>query len=99
MPGYGVVDATQGSGLLPWFWAVEHDDLAAIGAFVSELNHKYETDYSVDFFYPTDNACFRVRPGADFCIINCDRCSTIDNDYAYGGTREPLDHLPAGSTS
>jgi hypothetical protein len=23
MPGYGLLDATQGTGLLPWSWAVE----------------------------------------------------------------------------
>ncbi len=24
MPGYGIVDANSGGGLLPWEWAVEH---------------------------------------------------------------------------
>ena len=38
------------------------DDPGAIGAFVTELNRKYKTDYSIEFFNPTANACFQVRP-------------------------------------
>ena len=148
MPGYGLLDAAQGTGLLPWSWAVERltrshdywvatvrpdgrphvmpvwgvwmddalwfsssrgsrkarnlaanahcaittdnayepvviegeaaliDDLAAIGAFVTELNGKYKTDYSIDFFNPTDNACFRVRPAWAFGLTEADFTGT-----------------------
>ena len=139
MPGYGVVDAGQGGGLLRWSWAVDRltrshdywvatvrpdgrphvmpvwgvwlDDAlwfssshesrkarnlagnpactnttdnayepvvlegtaelvqgpAAIGAFVTEVNRKYETDYTPDFFKA--NACFRVRPRWAFGLM------------------------------
>ncbi|HKV30843.1 MAG TPA: pyridoxamine 5'-phosphate oxidase family protein [Candidatus Dormibacteraeota bacterium] len=148
MPGYGLLNAAQGTGLLPWSWAVERltrshdywvatvrpdgrphvmpvwgiwmddalwfsssrssrkarnlaanahctittdnayepvviegeaaliDELAAIGAFVSELNGKYQTDYSIDFFNPTDNACFRIRPAWAFGLIESDFTGT-----------------------
>ena len=144
MPGYGTLEATQGTGLLPWSWAVErlqrsHDywlatnrpdgrphvmpvwgvwlndavwfsssrgsrksrnlaanpacaittdnpyepiivagraeliqDLAAIAGFVAAINEKYETDYSVDFFNPTTNACFRVAPAWAFGLMESD---------------------------
>ena len=144
MPGYGTLDAAQGTGLLPWSWARErlehsHDywvattrpdgrphimpvwgvftddslwfsssrgsrkvrnlaanprcaittdnayepvviegfaelipDLAAIGAFVAAVNLKYRTDYSVDFFNPSDNACFRIRPIWAFGLTEAD---------------------------
>jgi PPOX class probable F420-dependent enzyme len=148
MPGYGLLDAAHGTGLLPWSWAVERlmrshdywvatvrpegrphvmpvwgvwmdealwfsssrgsrkarnlaanahcaittdnayepvvidgeaaliDDPAAIGAFVTELNGEYKTDYSIDFFNPTDNACFRVRPAWAFGLIESDFTGT-----------------------
>jgi PPOX class probable F420-dependent enzyme len=144
MPGYGLLDAAQGTGLLPWSWAVErlersHDywvattgpdrqphvmpvwgvfvdgalwfssgrgsrktrnlaenpqcaittdnpyepvviegtaelveDLTAIGSFVTTLNTKYNTSYSIDFFNPKSNACFRVRPVWAFGLIESD---------------------------
>jgi hypothetical protein len=65
------------------------DDLAAIGAFVTELNRKYKTDYSVDFFNPTDNACFRVRPAWAFGLTEADFTGTPTRWTfpADGGTR------------
>jgi PPOX class probable F420-dependent enzyme len=144
MPGYGTLDAKQGSGLLPWSWARERlqrshdywvatvrpdghphvmpvwgvwiddalwfsssrgsrktrnlranahctiatdnayepvviegeavliDELAPIGAFVAETNRKYKTDYSVDFFNRTDNACFKVVPTLAFGLTESD---------------------------
>ena len=39
------------------------DDPGAIGAFVTELNRKYKTDYSIEFFNPTANAFKFGRPG------------------------------------
>jgi hypothetical protein len=144
MPGYGLLDATQGTGLLPWSWAVErlqrsHDywvatirpdgrphvmplwgvwlndalwfsssrgsrkarnlavnphctittdnpyepviiectaalieELAAITRFVAATNQKYETDYSIDFFASTSNACFQVRPTWAFGLTESD---------------------------
>src|ERR1700726_166832 len=140
MPGYGTLDADQGTGLLPWSWARErlersHDywvattrpdgrphvmpvwgvfvddefwfsssrksrkarnlaanpacaitadnayepvvidgtaevvfDSAGIGGFVTAINAKYETDYSIDFFNPAENSCFRVRPSWAFAL-------------------------------
>jgi len=148
MPGYGLLDPIQGTGLLPWTWAVErlersHDywvatvrpdarphvmpvwgvwmdealwfsssrssrkarnldanvhcaiatdnayepvviegeaalinDLAKIGSFVAELNRKYQTDYSVDFFNPMDNACYQVRPVWAFGLTEADFTGT-----------------------
>ena len=144
MPGYGTLDAHQGTGLLPWSWARErlersHDywvattrtggrphvmpvwgvwlsdrlwfsssrgsrkarnlatnpncaittdnpyepvviegtaelvqDLTAIAAFVAATNRKYKTDYSIDFFDPTANACFQVRPAWAFGLMESD---------------------------
>ena len=144
MPGYGTLDATRGTGLLPWSWARERlqrshdywvatvrpdgrphvmpvwgvwlkdavwfsssrgsrktrnllananctiatdnayepvviegdailiDDPAAIGTFVAEINQKYKTDYSIDFFNPTDNACFKVAPAWAFGLTESD---------------------------
>jgi PPOX class probable F420-dependent enzyme len=144
MPGYGLLDDAQGTGLLPWSWAVErlersHDywvatsrpdgrphvmpvwgvwldgaiwfsssagsrkarnlagnphcaittdnadepvviegtavliqDLEAIAGFVAATNRKYKTDYSVDFFNPSANACFRVRPTWAFGLTESD---------------------------
>jgi PPOX class probable F420-dependent enzyme len=144
MPGYGTLDASQGTGLLPWSWARERlershdywvatvrpdgrphvmpvwgvwvddalwfsssrrsrktrnllanthctiatdnayepvviegdavltDDGAAIGAFVAEVNQKYKTDYSIDFFNPADNACFKVAPEWAFGLTESD---------------------------
>jgi PPOX class probable F420-dependent enzyme len=144
MPGYGMLDAEHGTGLLPWSWARErlersHDywvattrpdgrphimpvwgvfvdgalwfsssrgsrkarnlaanpacaittdnayepvviegtaelvqDLSAIGGFVTAVNDKYRTGYSIDFFNPAENACFRVRPGWAFGLIEAD---------------------------
>jgi len=144
MPGYGLLDADQGTGLLPWSWAVERlqrshdywvatirpdgrphvmpvwgvwmgdalwfsssrgsrkarnlatnahcsiatdnayepvviegeavsiDDLAAIGAFVAATNQKYQTDYSIDFFNPADNACLKVVPAWAFGLTESD---------------------------
>lgn len=51
-------------------------DRATIGAFATELNRKYKTDYSVDFFNPTDNACFRVRPAWAFGLTEADFTGT-----------------------
>jgi len=148
MPGYGLLDAAQGTGLLPWSWAVERlrgshdywvattrpdgrphlmpvwgvwmddalwfsssresrkarnlranpqcaittdnayepvviegeaaliDELGAIGRFVTELNQKYKTDYSLGFFNPTDNACYRVRPAWAFGLTEADFTGT-----------------------
>src|SRR2546427_7283966 len=120
MPGYGLLDAQQGSGLLPWSWAVERlehshdywvattrpdgrphvmpvrgvwmdnayepvviegeatliDDRAPISAFVAALNRKYQTDYAVDFFNPTENACFRVPPTWAFGLTEADFTGT-----------------------
>ncbi len=129
MPGYGLLDAAQGAGLLPWRWAVARlershdywvatvrpdgrphvmpvwgvwmddahcaittdnayepvviegeaasiDGPAAIGTFVAEINRKYETDYSIDFFNPTDNACFRARPTWAFGLTEADFTGT-----------------------
>ena len=144
MPGYGTLDATLGTGLLPWSWArtrlershdywvatvrpdgrphlmpvwgvwmedalwfsssrgsrkarnlalyahctistdnafepvviegeaVLIDDLPTIGAFVAATNTKYQTDYSIDFFNPTDNACFKVLPAREFGLTESD---------------------------
>ena len=107
MPGYGPLDAAQGTGLLPWSWAVErlersHDywvatirpdgrphvmpvwgiwledagvrltDLSTVTRFVAAINQKYTTDYSVDFFNPDRNACFRVRPTWAFGLTESD---------------------------
>ena len=144
MPGYGTLDAHQGTGLLPWSWARErlersHDywvattrpdgrphvmpvwgvwlndalwfsssrgsrksrnlaanphcaittdnpyepvvmegtaklveDLTAIAAFVVETNRKYKTDYSIDFFDPSANACFLVRATWAFGLTESD---------------------------
>ena len=144
MPGYGTLDAHQGTGLLPWSWARQrlersHDywvattrpdgrphvmavwgvwfdealwfsssrgsrkarNLAAnpacaittdnprepviiegtaelvqaptaIAAFTAETNRKYQTDYSVDFFDPSANGCFRVRPRWAFGLAESD---------------------------
>jgi hypothetical protein len=52
--------------------AVLIDDLAAIGAFVAEVNKKYKTDYSIDFFDPADNACFKVAPAWAFGLMESD---------------------------
>jgi PPOX class probable F420-dependent enzyme len=144
MPGYGTLDANQGTGLLPWSWARERlershdywvatvrpdgrphvmpvwgvwiddalwfsssrgsrktrnlaanprctiatdnayepvviegeavliDGLTAIGAYVAETNRKYKTDYSIDFFNPIDNACFKVAPTWAFGLTESD---------------------------
>jgi PPOX class probable F420-dependent enzyme len=144
MPGYGMLDAEHGTGLLPWSWARErlersHDywvatthpdgrphvmpvwgvfvdgafwfssrrgsrkarnlaanpacaittdsayepvviegtaeviqDLTGIGGFVLAINDKYKTDYSIDFFNPAENACFRVRPYWGFGLVESD---------------------------
>lgn len=48
------------------------DDMAAIGTFVAKVNQKYETDYSIDFFNTTDNACFRVAPAWAFGLTESD---------------------------
>src|SRR5207253_5393321 len=141
MPGYGTLEAHQGTGLLPWSWARQrlersHDywvattrpdgrphvmavwgvwfdealrfsssrgsrrarnlaanpacaittdnpyepvviearaelvqDVAAIAAFVAETNRKYKTDYSIDFFDPSRNASFRLRPAWAFGLM------------------------------
>jgi hypothetical protein len=42
--------------------AVLNDSVEQLGAFVAWVNAKYETDYGVDFFDPTVNACFLVSP-------------------------------------
>jgi hypothetical protein len=148
MPGYGLLHAAQGAGLLPWRWAVARlershdywvatvrpdrrphvmpawgvwmddaqwfsssrgsrrarnlaanahcaittdnayepvviegeaasiDGPAAIGTFVAEINRKYETDYAIDFFNPTDNACFQVRPTWAFGLTEADFTGT-----------------------
>jgi PPOX class probable F420-dependent enzyme len=47
-------------------------DLTAIGGFVITINDKYQTDYSIDFFNPADNACFRVRPSWAFALTESD---------------------------
>ena len=47
-------------------------DLAAIAAFVIAINDKYHTDYSIDFFNPADNACFRVPPRWAFGLADSD---------------------------
>ena len=52
------------------------DDRAAISAFVAALNRKYETDYGVDFFNPTENACFRVPPTWAFGLTEADFTGT-----------------------
>jgi PPOX class probable F420-dependent enzyme len=144
MPGYGTLDAHQGTGLLPWSWARErlersHDywvatvrpdgrphvmpvwgvwsdqalwfsssrrsrkarnldvnpscaittdnalepvviegeavlveDPAAIADFVAQVNAKYGTDYSIDFFRAPSNACYRVRPVWAFGLAEAD---------------------------
>lgn len=144
MPGYGLLDAEQGTGLLPWSWARErlersHDywvattwpdgrphvmpvwgvfldgalqfsssrgsrkarnlaldprcaiatdnayepvviegsvelitDLTAIAAFVTAINDKYHTEYSIDFFKAPENACFQVRPNWAFGLTESD---------------------------
>ena len=74
MPGYGLLHAAQGAGLLPWRWAVARLELSR--AFVTELNRKYKTDSSIDFFNPTDNACFRVRPTWAFGLTEADFTGT-----------------------
>lgn len=148
MPGYGLLAADQGAGLLPWSWAVERlqhshdywvattrpdgrphvmpvwgvwmndalwfsssrgsrkarnlaanghcaittdnayepvviegeaaliDDHASIAAFVAELNKKYKTEYSIDFFNRTDSACFLVRPTWAFGLTEADFTGT-----------------------
>jgi hypothetical protein len=44
--------------------AVLITDLTAVARFVAATNQKYKTDYSVDFFNPDSNGCFRSgRPG------------------------------------
>ncbi len=47
-------------------------DLTAIAAFVAAINDKYRTHYSLDFFNPTDNACFQVRPSWAFGLTESD---------------------------
>jgi len=47
-------------------------DLTGIGGFVTAINAKYKTDYSIDFFNPTENACFRVRPSWAFGLLESD---------------------------
>jgi len=48
------------------------DAVAAIGTFVAEVNQKYKTDYSIDFFNPTNNACFNVVPAWAFGLTESD---------------------------
>ena len=109
MPGYGTLDAHQGTGLLPWSWdpfsssrgsrkarnlatnpacAITTDNPrepviiegtaelvqapTAIAAFTAETNRKYQTDYSVDFFDPSANGCFMVRPRWAFGLAESD---------------------------
>jgi len=109
MPGYGTLDAHQGTGLLPWSWdpfsssrgsrkarnlaanpacAITTDNPSepviiegtaelvqaptAIAAFTAETNRKYQTDYSVDFFDPSANGCFMVRPRWAFGLTESD---------------------------
>jgi hypothetical protein len=47
-------------------------DLPTIESFVAWINAKYDTDYSVDFFDPASNACFRVRPTWAFGLTEGD---------------------------
>ena len=47
-------------------------DLTGIGGFVTAINAKYKTDYSIDFFNPAENACFRVRPSWAFGLLESD---------------------------
>jgi len=151
MPGYGILGAGEGSGLLAWSWAVErlarsHDYWVAtvwpdgrphvmpvwgvwldgsvwfssslasrkarnlahdprvvvttdeprqpvvvegvaeraceahdVRAFVEAVNPKYGTDYGPDFFDPTVNACFRLRPSWAFALD--------EGDFAGSATR------------
>lgn len=48
------------------------DDLDAIAGFVAAVNRKYRTDYPVDFFTRSENACFRVRPTWAFGLMESD---------------------------
>src|SRR5712691_1027217 len=52
------------------------DEPAVIRAFVAELNQKYKTGYSIDFFNPTDNACLQVRPAWAFGLTEADFTGT-----------------------
>lgn len=144
MPGYGILPADQGTGLLPWSWAMErlrasHDywvatvwpdarphlmpvwavwysdelwfsaglrsrkirniqagsavsvstedprnpvvvdgtaeivtETAALQRFIDAVNFKYETDYSVDFLDPEENASVRVCPTSVFGLADGD---------------------------
>lgn len=144
MPGYGILEAGEGSGLLPWSWARERlarshdfwlattrpdgrphvmpvwgvwqeealwfstslasrkarnlsadprcvittdtprepvivegtaelvDDLPTVTSFVAWTNGKYQTSYTVDFFDPAKNGCYRVRPKSAFAIAEGD---------------------------
>jgi hypothetical protein len=49
-------------------------DQDAIALFVSLVNKKYGTEYSVEFF--GDNACFRVSPAWAFALDEADFTST-----------------------
>lgn len=144
MPGYGILPADEGTGLLPWSWALErlrasHDywvatvwpdgrphlmpvwaiwfsaelwfssglrsrkirniqegsavsvatddplspvvvegtteivtEETALQRFIDAVNFKYETDYSVDFLDPAENASVRVNPTWVFGIAEKD---------------------------
>jgi Pyridoxamine 5'-phosphate oxidase len=47
-------------------------DPVAIQVFVDAINRKYGTDYSIDFFSPQTNACFRVTPSWAFALTEAD---------------------------
>jgi hypothetical protein len=48
------------------------DDLGAIAAFTAWVNGKYGTEYTVDFFDPAANGCWRVPPDWAFGIAEGD---------------------------
>jgi PPOX class probable F420-dependent enzyme len=64
--------------------AVLIDDLPAIESFVAEINQKYKTDYTIDFFNPTNNACFKVAPTWAFGLT--------ESDFTGSPTRWVFDH-------
>jgi hypothetical protein len=47
-------------------------DLTAIAAFVININDKYQTDYTIDFFSAPENVCFVVRPRWAFALVESD---------------------------
>ena len=48
------------------------DDRDLLSVFIERVNAKYETDYTVDFFDPEVNACFRVEPRWVFSLTEDD---------------------------